>query len=205
MFLVKIESTNLWENISSLPDELKAIIGDYSRLAYMEKILIRLQYFKQWSVENVHRIIEVVRKWTKKQVVWLLIKCNLYNYTHSVMNKQTLINVINARFRQAISGCMCVKHTRVVWQRLKAIEISNNVFVERKRLFEKQKRVEKKARAKEEQEAAVVVVRVRRIHFEGEQFYKSVTTGVVYNTERDPVGIWNEEDLKIEFDAVVYN
>ena len=30
MSLVKTESTNLWENISSLPDELKMIIGEFS-------------------------------------------------------------------------------------------------------------------------------------------------------------------------------
>ena len=224
MSLVKTESTNLWENISSLPDELKMIIGEFSRFAYIEKIKIRLQYFKQWSIENVHRIVEMVRTWTKQQMLWLLMKCNMYIAIHSAMNKQTIVNMLKTKFYHVNAApiihdqagyhhgghCLCSNRTRLVWQRLKAIEKVNSIFEQRKRLVMKQKRDEKKARAKEEQEAKadVVVERVRvtRIHFEGEQYYKSVTSGVVYNTERDQVGIWNEEDQKIEFDAVViYN
>ena len=48
----------------------------------------------------------------------------------------------------------------------------------------------------EEEEADVV----NKIEYEGNKYYKSKKSGIIYNLEQDVVGKWNEETKKIDFE-----
>jgi hypothetical protein len=60
----------------------------------------------------------------------------------------------------------------------------------------------KEAAAKDETAAAAPIERVKRVHHLGKQFLRSLTTGIVYTLEKERVGTWDEDDMKIVFDPV---
>ena len=57
---------------------------------------------------------------------------------------------------------------------------------------------EVKEEAEEEEEEEEEVDEVKRIIFEGVQYYKSKKTGVIYNMEQDVIGKWNDEKQCID-------
>jgi hypothetical protein len=72
------------------------------------------------------------------------------------------------------------------------------------------KKAELEAKKKSEEEAKVVsssqpqsddenVDKVRKITHEGEKYYQSTKTGIIYNMTQDEVGIWNKTTNTIDF------
>ena len=55
----------------------------------------------------------------------------------------------------------------------------------------------KKLKVEVEEETADVV---KKIEFEGKQYYKSKKSGIIYNMEQEVVGKWNEESQRIDFE-----
>lgn len=55
----------------------------------------------------------------------------------------------------------------------------------------------KKLKVEVEEETADVV---KKIEFEGKQYYKSKKSGIIYNMEQEVVGKWNEESERIDFE-----
>jgi hypothetical protein len=136
------DDDELWENISLLPKELKDIVGRYSPVVQYEKMFLRHQFFRRWSIENVDRLIRVVRMWTKSQISWFIGKCRLFEFFDTVMKKEDLIAALNQRLTTSCRvhpgsngvRTWCPTHARKVWQYFKVIEIVHNVFEQRKRL-----------------------------------------------------------------------
>ena len=144
--------SDLWENISSLPSELKVIVGSYSPRVHYLKMFMRHQFFRVWSIENVDRLLGYVRQWKKSQIIWLLNGTKFIDSFHLFMKKEDIINFLRRRFTR---GCRpgtnevlswCPMHARITWQYLKIIDSVHNLFQQRKRLVAKERKALKRAR-----------------------------------------------------------
>lgn len=130
MTMIKTEFS-LWEQISMLPNELKRIIGSFSSKVKHEKYKKRLEYFKEYSDQNLERVLEtVLNKWTKTQILWVLEKYSRYSL--SFYTKKVLVTDI-LRCKLLWSPEQSGTLLRIKWQRLRAIEIANTAFEQRKR------------------------------------------------------------------------
>jgi archaellum biogenesis ATPase FlaH len=150
-----LEEDELWDRISMLPRELKNIIGTYSPLVHTQKKWLRHQFFRKWTVENIDRLLQLISKWTKRQIIWFMTNCNYFNYTSIVLNKTELVEQLKKRIG---SGCeqhfngqwlYCLTHARRVWQRLHIIDIVDKTFKTRKSLHNKRRKAEKRQREEE--------------------------------------------------------
>jgi hypothetical protein len=150
-----LEEDSMWERISLLPRELKDIIGTYSRRVYNQKQWVRHQFFRRWTVENIDRLLQLVSKWTKRQITWFMLNCNYYNYTSLVRNKTELVMELKKRIgrgcEQHFNGqwLYCLMHARRVWQRLRIIDIVDKTLKGRKSLENKRRKAEKRLKEEE--------------------------------------------------------
>lgn len=150
-----LEEDALWDKISRLPRELKTIIGNYSTRVHTQKQWVRHQFFRKWTVENFDRVLGLISKWTKAKILWLMTKCNYFNYTCMVLNKTKLIEHMRSRM---VNGCeqhfngrwlYCIFHARRIWQQLHVIDYVDKTLKTRKSLALKRSKAEKRQREEE--------------------------------------------------------
>jgi archaellum biogenesis ATPase FlaH len=166
-----LEEDELWDRISMLPRELKNIIGTYSTRVHTQKMWLRHQFFRKWTVENLDRLLQLIRKWTKRQIIWFMTNCNYFNYTYTVLNNVTdattrflillnktdLVEQLRKRTGYACDqhfngkSLYCVFHARKTWQRLHVIDYVDKRLKTRKSLQTKRRKAEKRQREEEEE------------------------------------------------------
>lgn len=114
----------LWKNISLLPLEIRQKIGAYSTLVVREKMNIRREFFNEWIMENIDRILDIVlHNWTKQQAFWLYNTCLRpwkYELGLSLYPKHVIVNFLRTTLTKLDDDIVSSRHC---WQRLKAIEI----------------------------------------------------------------------------------
>ena len=149
---MSLQDTTLWNTIALLPRELKNLIGTYSHEVYVQKQWLRHQFFKQWTIDNLDRLLQLVGKWTKRQITWFMMNCDYFNYTYGALNKTSLIDALKHRI---VSYHACVvgkqwlyylNYARKGWQRLRVIEHVDNTLKERskeRRKAEKRLRIDR--------------------------------------------------------------
>jgi hypothetical protein len=129
--------TDVWDNISTLPFEVKQIIGSYSSAVTREKMEIKKEFFLNWTTSNVDRVLDLVsRTWTKHQIIWVLMKCsNVYYWCCSLLLTTKFVLLSFLRREILENSDFDFEDIRKRWQNLKAIEIVNLSLVTRRSAF----------------------------------------------------------------------
>jgi hypothetical protein len=65
--------------ISRLPEELKRLIGSYSPHVRTQKSLVRIEFYDNWFHYNKHRIIGLLKNWSKTKLGFVLNKIRSLN------------------------------------------------------------------------------------------------------------------------------
>ena len=60
--------------IGQLPEELRRLIGAYSPHVKAQKSLIRIEFYDNWFKNNKHRIISILKNWSKAKLGFVIEK-----------------------------------------------------------------------------------------------------------------------------------
>jgi hypothetical protein len=67
-----LEEQILLARINQLPEFLQMLVGDFSPVVEEQKTLVKFEFFDNWVNENTHRIIDLLKGWTKPQIGFVL-------------------------------------------------------------------------------------------------------------------------------------
>jgi hypothetical protein len=100
----KEDQKALFGLISHLPEELKRLIGSYSPHVRAQKSLVRIEFYNNWFSHNKHRIMSLLKNWSKAKLGFVLDKIRslnnpFYNCCKQGTNEYKKVSTIMLRSR----------------------------------------------------------------------------------------------------------